>query len=122
MCTKLVLLLFVVLVCCYASPASFESSENKDVVRIRRQRTQLQNDMKETQDEAPTVAVVSRQAEPEASLLLQIITVITSILRNVGLAGTNCVPLDCVGNATAPIDAGRCLTCLALVAVAGLGK
>lgn len=120
MCTKLVLLLFVVLVCCYASPASFESSENKDVVHVRRQRTQLQNVMKETQDEA--VAVVSRQAEPEASLLLQIITAITSILRNVGLAGTNCVPLDCVGNATAPIDAGRCLTCLALVAVAGLGK
>ena len=111
-------MLLVVLVCCCASPASFESKE--DVVRVRRQRTQPQNNEEETQDEA--VAVVSRQAQPGTSLLLQILTGISNILQNVGLAGTNCVPLDCIGNATAPVDAGRCLTCLALVAVAGIGK
>ena len=123
MCTKVVvLLLLVVLLCCCASPASFESRE--DAVRVRRQRPQPQNSEKETQDEAiiPTVAVVSRQAEPGRSLLLQILSVLSNIFQNAGLAGTNCVPLDCIGNATAPVDAGRCLTCLALVAVAGIGK
>ena len=120
MCTKVVLLLLlVVLFCCCASPASFESRE--DVVR---QRAQPQNNEEETQDKAivPTVAVVSRQAEPGTNLLLQILNILSNIFQNAGLAGTNCVPLDCIGNTTAPVDAGRCLTCLALVAVAGIGK
>ena len=121
MCTNVVLLLlFVVLLCCCASPASFES--RGDVVR--QQRAQPQNNEEETQDKAiiPTVAVVSRQAEPGTSLLLQILSILSNIFQNAGLAGTNCVPLDCIGNTTAPVDAGRCLTCLALVAVAGIGK
>ena len=123
MCTKVVLLLlFVKLLCCCASPASFESRGN--VVRVRQQRAQPQNNEEETQDKAivPTVAVVSRQAEPGTSLLLQILSILSNIFQNAGLAGTNCVPLDCIGNTTAPVDAGRCLTCLALVAVAGIGK
>ena len=95
--TEVVLLLFVataavVLGSSSASPAKFENKG--EVVRVRRQ-------------DAADININ----------LLQLLQGISQFIGRAGNAATNCVTQSCF-----PFDAGRCLTCLALVGLAGIGK
>ena len=95
--TEVVLLLFVatatlVLGSSSASPANFESKG--EVVRVRRQ-------------DAADININ----------VLQLLQALSQFIGNAGNAATNCVTQACF-----PFDAGRCLTCLALVGLAAVGK
>ena len=125
-----VLLLFfataVVLECCCASPAAFGNIERQTAVdRVRRtmhtgtgrtrgtQETQDEEEEQEEQEEDSPETTTRRG--PNVPLL--VLREISNFISRTGNAATNCVTRDCF-----PFDAGRCLTCLALVAVAGVGK
>ena len=95
--TEVVLLLFVatatlVLGSSSASPANFENKG--EVVRVRRQ-------------DAADININ----------VLQLLQALSQFIGNAGNAATNCVTQACF-----PFDAGRCLTCLALVGLAAVGK
>lgn len=49
--------------------------------------------------------------------VLQLLQAISQFIGRTGNAATNCVTQACF-----PFDAGRCLTCLALVGLAAVGK
>ena len=95
--TEVVLLLFVataavVLGSSSASPANFKNKG--EVVRVRRQ-------------DAADININ----------VLQLLQAISQFIGRTGNAATNCVTQACF-----PFDAGRCLTCLALVGLAAVGK
>ena len=118
-----VLLLFfataVVLECCCASPAAFGNIERQTEVDRVRRRTHTGTGTRGTQEEeedeevttvAPTTAAININ-------LLQLLQAISEFISRAGNAATNCVTQSCF-----PFDAGQCLTCLALVGLAAVGK
>ena len=114
-----VLLLFfataVVLECCCASPAAFGNTERQtEVDRVRRTHTRTGTQEEEEEEEVTTVAPTTAAININ---LLQLLQGISDFLNRAGNAATNCVTQSCF-----PFDAGRCLTCLALVGLAGVGK
>ena len=110
----------VVLECCCASPAAFGNIERQTAVdRVRRTmhtgtRTRTQGTQEEEEEDSPETETTTR-SRPSAVLL--VLKAISEFISRTGNAGTNCVTQACF-----PFEAGRCLTCLALVAVAGIGK
>ena len=119
-CEAVLLLLVasaVVLECCCASPAAFGDSE-KELVRERRRshtgRTEEEGEEEEEEEEPTTAA--SNTGEINVNLL-QLLQGISEFISRTGNAATNCVTQACF-----PFDAGRCLTCLALVGLAAVGK
>ena len=120
-CEAVLLLLVVtavVLECCCASPAAFGDSE-KELVRERRTRhtpgTRTEEEDEEGEMTEMTEMTENTPGGPSAVFI--ILREISNFISRTGNAGTNCVTQACF-----PFDAGRCLTCLALVAVAGIGK
>ena len=123
-----VLLLFfataVVLECCCASPAAFGNIERQTAVdRVRRTMhtgtgtrtgTGTQDEEEEQEEDSPETESTTRRG-PNVPLI--VLREISNFISRTGNAATNCVTQACF-----PFDAGRCLTCLALVAVAGVGK
>ena len=121
-CEAVLLLLVVtavVLECCCASPAAFGDSE-KELVRERRTRHTPGTRTEEEEDEEGEITEMTEMTENTPggpSAVFIILREISNFISRTGNAGTNCVTQACF-----PFDAGRCLTCLALVAVAGIGK
>ena len=119
-----VLLLFfattVVLECCCASPAAFGNTERQTAVdRVRRTHTgpgTRTNQEEEEEDEEEVTAVTPTTAAININLL-QLLHAISEFISRAGNAATNCVTQSCF-----PFDAGQCLTCLALVGLAAVGK
>ena len=120
-----VLLLFfataVVLECCCASPAAFGNTERQTAVDRVRRRTHTgpgtqTNQEEEEEDEEEVTAVTSTTAAININLL-QLLQAISEFISRAGNAATNCVTQSCF-----PFDAGQCLTCLALVGLAAVGK
>ena len=119
-----VLLLFfataVVLECCCASPAAFGNTERQTAVdRVRRTHTgpgTQTNQEEEEEDEEEVTAVTPTTAAININLL-QLLQAISEFISRAGNAATNCVTQSCF-----PFDAGQCLTCLALVGLAAVGK
>ena len=119
-----VLLLFfattVVLECCCASPAAFGNTERQTAVdRVRRTHTgpgTRTNQEEEEEDEEEVTAVTPTTAAININLL-QLLQAISEFISRAGNAATNCVTQSCF-----PFDAGQCLTCLALVGLAAVGK
>ena len=119
-----VLLLFfataVVLECCCASPAAFGNTERQTAVdRGRRTHTgpgTRTNQEEEEEDEEEVTAVTPTTAAININLL-QLLQAISEFISRAGNAATNCVTQSCF-----PFDAGQCLTCLALVGLAAVGK
>ena len=117
-CEAVLLLLVataVVLECCCASPAAFGDSEKALVRERRRSHTGRTEEEEEEEEEEPTTAA-SNTGEINVNLL-QLLQGISEFISRTGNAATNCVTQACF-----PFDAGRCLTCLALVGLAGVGK
>ena len=127
-----VLLLFfataMVLECCCASPAAFGNTEIQTAVdRVRRTRHTGTGTQEEEEEESPeTSPEESPETSPEESressrggrsAVLIVLREISNFLNRAGNAGTNCVTQSCF-----PFDAGQCLTCLALVGLAAVGK
>ena len=115
-CEAVLLLLVttaVVLECCCASPAAFGNSE-KELVRERRRSHTSRTD--EDEEEEPTTAAANT-GEINVNLL-QVLQGISEFISRAGNAATNCVTQSCFPFG----DGGQCLTCLALVGLAGVGK
>ena len=125
-----VLLLFfataVVLECCCASPAAFGNTERQTAVDRVRRRTHTgtgrtgtgtrTNQEEEEEDEEEVTTVTPTTAAININLL-QLLQAISEFISRAGNAATNCVTQSCF-----PFDAGQCLTCLALVGLAAVGK
>ena len=118
-CEAVLLLLVaaaVVLECCCASPAAFGNTENKkEHVRVRRTRHTPGTRENEEEEASPMTRTRSSPRGPSAVFI--VLREISNFISRTGNAATNCVTQACF-----PFEAGRCLTCLGLVAVAGVGK
>ena len=116
-CEAVLLLLVataVVLECCCASPAAFGNTENKkEHVRVRRTRHTAGTRENEEEEASP----MTRSSPRGPSAVFIVLREISNFISRTGNAATNCVTQACF-----PFEAGRCLTCLGLVAVAGVGK
>ena len=120
-----VLLLFfataVVLECCCASPAAFGNTERQTAVdRVRRRTgtgTGTRTNQEEEEEDEEEVTTVTPTTAAININLLQLLQAISEFISRAGNAATNCVTQSCF-----PFDAGQCLTCLALVGLAAVGK